>query len=214
MRERSVFLSLTLSVDLLPTSHSKKVAALQDFCERRSLRRRAHCDLLSPPKHNSLRERSVFACFRGRYSLRERSVFCLSSCITLSGFLPCLQGTLSERTVFPRALRIENAYVTYSLRCPSRATMLRGQYPHNHSILGNSLLEGGEKKFRQLGRDRSTIATWLDTRATGPSSHLPGQASILRPFLFLPLFTNVVERLSGKSYARANRLTMSRVIAA
>jgi hypothetical protein len=70
---------------------------------------------------------------------------------------------------------------------------LRGQYPHNHSILGTSLLEGGEKKFRQLGRDRSTIATWLDTRATGPSSHLPGQASILRPFLFLPLFTNGVE---------------------
>ena len=89
---------------------------------------------------------------------------------TLSGFLPCLQGTLSERSVFPRALRIENAYVTYSLCCPSRATILRGQYPHNHSILGNSLLEGGEKKFRQLGRDRSTIATWLDTRATGPSS--------------------------------------------
>jgi hypothetical protein len=150
-------------VDLLPTSHPKKVAALQDFCERRLLRRRAHCDLLSPLKHNSLRERSVFACFRGRYSLRERSVFCLSSCKRRPAFLPYVQGTLSERSVFPCALRIENAYVTNSLCCPSRATILRGQYPHNHSILGNSLLEGGgEKKFRQLGRDRSTIATWLD----------------------------------------------------
>ncbi len=80
---------------------------------------------------------------------------------------------------------------------------LRGQYPHNHSILGTSRLEGGEKKFRQLGRDQSTIATWLDTRATGPSSHLPGQASILRPFLFFPLFTNGVEGAFSEVHHKA-----------
>src|SRR3712207_734477 len=57
----------------------------------------------------------------------------------------------------------ENAYVTNSLCCPSRATILRGQYPHNHGILGNSPPEGGEPRFRELGRDRSTIATWLDS---------------------------------------------------
>jgi N-acetylglucosamine-6-sulfatase len=56
----------------------------------------------------------------------------------------------------------KNAYVTYSLCCPSRATILRGQYPHNHSIIGNAPPEGGEPKFRQLGRDQSTIATWLN----------------------------------------------------
>src|SRR5215211_7519857 len=55
----------------------------------------------------------------------------------------------------------QNAYVTYSLCCPSRATIMRGQYPHNHDIIGNALPEGGEKKFRNLGRDRSTLATWL-----------------------------------------------------
>src|SRR5919107_4161582 len=56
----------------------------------------------------------------------------------------------------------KNAYVTYSLCCPSRATMLRGQYPHNHEIIGNGLPEGGEEKFRNLGLDQSTLATWLD----------------------------------------------------
>ena len=56
----------------------------------------------------------------------------------------------------------ENAYVTYSLCCPSRATILRGQYPHNHAIIDNLPPDGGEAKFRNLGRDRSTIATWLD----------------------------------------------------
>ena len=55
----------------------------------------------------------------------------------------------------------ENAYVTYALCCPSRATFFRGQYPHNHGITsGSSNL--GEPRFRQLGRDQSTIATWLD----------------------------------------------------
>jgi hypothetical protein len=29
-----------------------------------------------------------------------------------------------------------NAYVTYSLCCPSRASTFRGQYPHNHGVLG------------------------------------------------------------------------------
>jgi N-acetylglucosamine-6-sulfatase len=56
----------------------------------------------------------------------------------------------------------QNAYVTYSLCCPSRATVLRGQYPHNHGILYNSPPLGGEEKFHNSGLDRSTVATWLD----------------------------------------------------
>ena len=61
-----------------------------------------------------------------------------------------------------RGTTFENAYVTYSLCCPSRATILRGQYPHNHEIIGNGLPEGGEEKFRNLGLDQSTVAIWLD----------------------------------------------------
>src|SRR5215208_6369908 len=54
----------------------------------------------------------------------------------------------------------ENSFVTYALCCPSRASFFRGQYPHNHGITsGSSNL--GEPRFRQLGRDQSTIATWL-----------------------------------------------------
>jgi N-acetylglucosamine-6-sulfatase len=59
-------------------------------------------------------------------------------------------------------ITFKNAYVTYSLCCPSRATFLRGQYPHNHQVLDNFPPLGGEPRFRQLGRDESTIATWLD----------------------------------------------------
>jgi N-acetylglucosamine-6-sulfatase len=58
-------------------------------------------------------------------------------------------------------ITFKNAYVTYSLCCPSRATFLRGQYPHNHGIIRNRSPLGGEGKFRELGLDQSTIATWL-----------------------------------------------------
>jgi arylsulfatase A-like enzyme len=58
----------------------------------------------------------------------------------------------------------ESAYVTYSLCCPSRASFLRGQYAKNHGVIGldNANPPSGEKKFRSLGRDQSTVATWLD----------------------------------------------------
>jgi arylsulfatase A-like enzyme len=54
-----------------------------------------------------------------------------------------------------------NYFVTDSLCCPSRASLLRGQYPHNHQVLGNSPPEGGFERFYKLGHEQSTIATWL-----------------------------------------------------
>jgi arylsulfatase A-like enzyme len=58
--------------------------------------------------------------------------------------------------------RFSRAYVTYSLCCPSRATILRGQYAHNHTIYDNSPPDGAAPKFRSQGLEESTVATWLD----------------------------------------------------
>jgi arylsulfatase A-like enzyme len=59
-------------------------------------------------------------------------------------------------------VKFTKAFVTRSLCCPSRATIQRGQYTHNHQILSNRPPLGGFDKFRSQGLENSTIATWLD----------------------------------------------------
>jgi N-acetylglucosamine-6-sulfatase len=66
-----------------------------------------------------------------------------------------------RRYLINQGTTFENAFVTTSICCPSRATFLRGQYSHNHRVLTNNPPRGGAKRFRRLGRERSTVATWL-----------------------------------------------------
>jgi arylsulfatase A-like enzyme len=53
----------------------------------------------------------------------------------------------------------QNNFVSYSLCCPSRATLLTGQYAHNHDIRGNTLPAGGYSKLApHLG---NSLPAWL-----------------------------------------------------
>ena len=89
---------------------------------------------------------------------RPNIVFILSDDedIALHAHMPKTKALLHDSgTTF------DNYFVTYALCCPSRATALRGQYPHNTAIEGNAMPTGGYEKFRALGHDSSTVATWL-----------------------------------------------------
>ena len=89
-----------------------------------------------------------------------------------------------QQVMGSRGTTFKNAYVTYSLCCPSWASMLRGQYPHNHDILYNLPPLGGHGKFRSLGRDKSTIATWLnaaDYQTKYIGSYIKGYNSLYKP---------------------------------
>lgn len=54
-----------------------------------------------------------------------------------------------------------NNYVSLPLCCPSRTSILRGQYAHNTGILNNKPPSGGFETVLQTGLESSTVATWL-----------------------------------------------------
>lgn len=71
-------------------------------------------------------------------------------------YMPNVRQLMSEGTTF------QNATFSYPWCCPSRASILRGQYPHNTGIWSNRYPSGGALLFRQKQLDASTVATWLD----------------------------------------------------
>jgi N-acetylglucosamine-6-sulfatase len=72
-------------------------------------------------------------------------------------YMPNTQNLLASQGV-----EFEKPWVTRSLCCPSRATIFRGQYAHNHKVWVNVPPSGGYWSFLDQGLESSTVATWLN----------------------------------------------------
>ncbi|MHB8235185.1 MAG: sulfatase family protein [Solirubrobacteraceae bacterium] len=57
-----------------------------------------------------------------------------------------------------------NYFVTDSLCCPSRASILSGRFPHDTRVFDNSPPEGGYSVFHRRGEERQTFAVALQHR--------------------------------------------------
>src|SRR4029450_8876231 len=65
--------------------------------------------------------------------------------------------------------KFTNAFVSTSLCCPMRATLLTGHHSHNHGVLDNKLPLGGATRID----DASTLPIWL--QAAGYRTGLVGK---------------------------------------
>jgi arylsulfatase A-like enzyme len=82
--------------------------------------------------------------------------------------LPLLRDLLAERSVV-----FDRAFVTNPWCCPSRATILTGNYSHTTGVYRNAPPYGGFDAFRAPGAERATVATRL--RAAGWRTGLFGK---------------------------------------
>ncbi len=57
--------------------------------------------------------------------------------------------------------RFDNAFVSLSMCCPSRATIMRGQYAHNTGVWFNNGSQGGWQGYKSRGYEKDNVATRL-----------------------------------------------------
>jgi N-acetylglucosamine-6-sulfatase len=74
--------------------------------------------------------------------------------------LKYMPKTLS--TLRDKGMNISNAFVSNALCCPSRATIMRGQYAHNTGVWSNKGSRGGWKAYSNNGNEKDNMATRLD----------------------------------------------------
>jgi N-acetylglucosamine-6-sulfatase len=78
------------------------------------------------------------------------------------------------RALEAQGTTLRNYVVSDSLCCPSRTSLLRGQYVHNHRVVSNDVATGGGwATFRDRGYPQDCLPTWL--HAAGVRTGLVGK---------------------------------------
>jgi N-acetylglucosamine-6-sulfatase len=61
-----------------------------------------------------------------------------------------------------KGMSFENAFVSHAVCCPSRATIMRGQYAHNTGVWDLDGPDGGWQAYKDNGLEQDNVATRLD----------------------------------------------------
>jgi N-acetylglucosamine-6-sulfatase len=72
-------------------------------------------------------------------------------------FMPKTRSVLGDK-----GMSFSNAFVSNALCCPTRATIMRGQYSHNTGVWSNKGSSGGLQAYRKGGNEKDNVATRLD----------------------------------------------------
>ncbi len=67
----------------------------------------------------------------------------------------------TQQLIGARGETFSRYYVSYSLCCPSRVTLLTGRYAHNHNVRGNVQPNGGYSGFAARAAYDHNLAVWL-----------------------------------------------------
>src|SRR5215831_5285183 len=117
-------------------------------------------------------------------------------------YMPRVRKLLVEQGVSFR-----NFYVPLSLCCPSRTTILRGQYPHNSGVLTNNLPNGGFEKAHASGVESATLATLLHNagyRTVLLGKYLNGYPETASPTYVPPGWDEWYSPAAGNPYTEYN----------
>jgi N-acetylglucosamine-6-sulfatase len=72
-------------------------------------------------------------------------------------YMPKTRSALGDK-----GMTFSNAFVSNALCCPTRATIMRGQYAHNTGVWSNKGSSGGLRAYRNNGNEKDNVATRLD----------------------------------------------------
>ncbi|MGI9254839.1 MAG: sulfatase-like hydrolase/transferase, partial [Thermomicrobiales bacterium] len=70
-------------------------------------------------------------------------------------YLPTVNQMAKEGVTF------QNYFVTTPICCPSRVSLVSGEYSHNHRVLYNSAPGGGFPEYLKQNIDRDNLAVWM-----------------------------------------------------
>ena len=131
-------------------------------------------------------------------------VFILTDDLDAESFklFPRLKSLLGDQGV-----TFNDMFVTDSLCCPSRSSILRSEFVHNHQVYSNGGPQGGFEQFHALGNENSTIATWMQAagyRTALMGKYLNGYPNTVAPTYVPPGWSEWDSPAAGNPYSEYN----------